>query len=528
MKNEPKEKAKKKKKEETRGAPKKKKMHRGAEEHTELVALIASAARCFRGDAHVVTIDEFGAIPTVVLAAASEVYRAELAFGNARTTLAMAAVRFPGTFVYDTEEGARWVCRFLTGSAEPIRDARLAVAVHDVIDYWGIDLVRARVEARIVDLVCHADAAAVWHYARDRLDGSARAMCAAALARTMFLAADVDALDGYDVRALVDEYEHRTLALFHGLARWLNTLNGPSGPSGHNGHNGHNGQSGQSKERDVGVGALGAIHYAAAECVASSFASTAGADMDAIEGHARAHIACLVLDILRRNVTGKRKRSAVEPQARRQDAVGCTAPDGIPPPVSVRADGTATIDGVEFAHTGVARCSAVHFARGAMYVLGPNGSAVLRFAGPVPTQVAMPPIDAAAAFEYGGEIHALDAASDTFVVFRDAAWRASGLPCIRGARRGGFSFAVFNRAIYAVSRTGSVLRLRRDFGGQEGRRNESGEGQEGRRNESGEDEERNESGEDEERNESEEWEREASVAPNAAPRVADGEIHFGP
>ena len=71
-------------------------MHRGAEEHTELVALIASAARCFRGDGHVVTIEEFGAIPTVVLAAASEVYRGELAFGGARTTLAMSAVRFPG------------------------------------------------------------------------------------------------------------------------------------------------------------------------------------------------------------------------------------------------------------------------------------------------------------------------------------------------------------------------------------------------------------------------------------------------
>jgi len=273
----------------------------------------------------------------------------------------------------------------------------------------------------------------------------------------------------------------------------------------------------------VGVGALGAIHYAAAECVASSFASTAGADMDAIEGHARAHIACLVLDILRRNVTGKRKRSAVEPQARRQDAAGCTAPDGIPPPVSVRADGTATIDGVEFAHTGVARCSAVHFARGALYVLGPNGSAVLRFAGAVHTRVAMPPIDAAAAFEYGGEMHALDAASDTFVVFRDAAWRASGLPCIRGARRGGFSFGVFNRAIYAVSRTGSVLRLRRDFEDRRNgdRRNGSGEGHEDERNESGEDQE-------DRRNESGEWEREASVAPNTAPRVADGEIHFGP
>jgi hypothetical protein len=455
-----------------------------------------------------VTIEEFGTIPTVVLAAASEVYRAELAFGEARTTLVMSAVRFPGTFVYDTEEGARWVCRFLTGAAEPIRDARLAVAAHDVIDYWGIDLVRARVEARMVDLVCHADAAAVWHYARDRLDGSARAMCASALARTMFLAADVDALDGHDVRALVDEYEHRTLALFHGLARWLNALNEPSGPSG---------QSGQrSKEKDVGVGALGAIHYAAAECVASAFASTAGADMDAIEGHARAHIACLVLDILRRSVTGKRKRPAVEPAARRQDAVGCTAPDGIPPPVSVRADGTATIDGVEFAHTGVTRCSAVHFARGALYVLGPNGSAALRFVGSVSTQVAMPPIDAAAAFEYGGEIHALDAASGTFVVFRDAAWRASGLPCIRGARRGGFSFGVFNRAIYAVSRDGSVFRLRRDS---EDRRN-------GDRSERSEEDRRNERVEDEERNQ--EWEREASVAPNTAPRVSDGEIHFGP
>lgn len=456
-------------------------MHRGAEEHTELIALIASAARCFRGDAHVVTIEEFGTIPTVVLAAASEVYRGELAFGGARTRLALAAVSYPGAFVYETEEGARWVCRFLTGATEQIRDARLAVAVHDVIDYWGIDIVRARVEARIVDLVCHADAACVWHYARDRLDGSARATCARALARTMFLAADVEALDGYDVRALVDEYEHRTLALFHGLARWLNALNASNAPNS------------PYSEKDIGVGALGAIHYAAAECVASAFASTAGADMDAIEGRAREHIACLVLDIMGRNVTGKRKRPVVECAAgQRQDAVGCTAPDGIPPPVAVRADGTATIDGVEFAHTGIERCSAVHFARGALYVLGPNGSAVLRYTGSVPTQVEMPPIDAAAAFEYGGEIHALDAASGAFVVLRDAAWRPSGLPGIRGARRGGFSFAVFNGAVYAVARDGSAFRHRSaDVGVAV-------------------------------------WERAPNAAPCSEPRVIDGEMHFGP
>lgn len=512
-------------------------MHRGAEEHTELIALIASAARCFRGDAHVVTIEEFGTIPTVVLAAASEVYRGELAFGGARTRLALAAVSYPGAFVYETEEGARWVCRFLTGATEQIRDARLAVAVHDVIDYWGIDIVRARVEARIVDLVCHADAACVWHYARDRLDGSARATCARALARTMFLAADVEALDGYDVRALVDEYEHRTLALFHGLARWLNALNAPNAPY---------------SERDVGVGTLGAIHYAAAECVASSFASTAGADMDAIEGRAREHVACLVLDILRRNVTGKRKRPVVESAARRQDSVGCTGPDGIPPPVAVRADGTATIDGVEFAHTGVVRCSAVHFARGALYVLGPNGSAVVRYTGPVPTQTAMPPIDATAAFEYGGEVHALDAASGTFVVFRNAAWRPSGLPSLRGARRGGFSFGVFNNAIYAVARDGSVFRFRplHQLGtveAVEAERSEAVEAGEAERSEEEQSEEQRieeaEAGE-EERSEEErsaedrrsesaqrnrdEWEREASVAPNTAPRVADGEIYFGP
>ena len=505
-------------------------MHRRAEEHTELIALIASAARCFRGDAHVVTIEEFGTIPTVVLAAASEVYRGELAFGGARTRLALAAVSYPGAFVYETEEGARWVCRFLTGATEQIRDARLAVAVHDVIDYWGIDIVRARVEARIVDLVCHADAACVWHYARDRLDGSARATCARALARTMFLAADVEALDGYDVRALVDEYEHRTLALFHGLARWLNALNAPNAPY---------------SERDVGVGTLGAIHYAAAECVASSFASTAGADMDAIEGRAREHVACLVLDILRRNVTGKRKRPVVESAARRQDSVGCTAPDGIPPPVAVRADGTATIDGVEFAHTGVVRCSAVHFARGALYVLGPNGSSVVRYTGPVPTQTAMPPIDAAAAFEYGGEVHALDAASSTFVVFRNAAWRPSGLPSLRGARRGGFSFGVFNNAIYAVARDGSVFRFRPLHQATE--RSEAGEAVEAERSEeqrieeadageTGEEERSEEERSEEERSEEdrsaqrnrEEWEREASVAPNTAPRVADGEIYFGP
>jgi hypothetical protein len=372
----------------------------------------------------------------------------------------------------------------------------------------------------------------------------------------MFLAADVEALDGYDVRALVDEYEHRTLALFHGLARWLNALNALNAPY---------------SERDVGVGTLGAIHYAAAECVASSFASTAGADMDAIEGRAREHIACLVLDILRRNVTGKRKRSVVESASRRQDSVGCTAPDGIPPPVAVRADGTATIDGVEFAHTGVVRCSAVHFARGALYVLGPNGSAVVRYTGPVPTQTAMPPIDATAAFEYGGEVHALDAASGTFVVFRNAAWRPSGLPSLRGARRGGFSFVVFNNAIYAVARDGSVFRFRplHQLGtatgeageaerSEEVEAGEAGEAVEAERSEEEQSEEAGaeqseeaeavEAGEEERseeersaeersaedrRSESaqrnrEEWEREASVAPNTAPRVADGEIYFGP
>ena len=48
---------------------------------------------------------------------------------------------------------------------------------------------------------------------------------------------------------------------------------------------------------------------------------------------AREHIACLVLDLLRGNVTGKRKRPAVESGARpRQDSVSCTAPDEIPPP----------------------------------------------------------------------------------------------------------------------------------------------------------------------------------------------------
>jgi hypothetical protein len=379
-------------------------------------------------------------------------------------------VRFPGAFVYDTEEAARWVCRFLTGETEQIRDARLAVAVHDVIDYWGIDLVRARVEARIVELVCHADAAAVWHYARDRLEGCARATCARVLAHTMFLAEDVDALDGHDVRALVDAYEYRTLTLFHGLARWLNEM-----------------------REGTGVGALGAIHYAAAECVASSFFSTAGADMDAIVcASARAHVARLVLDLLGKNVTGKRKRYGSESAPRpRQDEVGCTAPDGVPPPVAVRADGTASIMGVEFAQTGVTRCSAVHFARGAIYVLGPEGSVVIRHAE---TPVPMPPIDAAAAIEYDEDIHALDAASGTFAVLRDGAWRESRLPSLPMQRRRGVALCTFHGAIHAIASDGAVLRYDKKSCGIE------------------------------------RWGRCATLegAPNSALQVADGEIHVVP
>jgi hypothetical protein len=130
-------------------------------------------------------------------------------------------------------------------------------------------------------------------------------------------------------------------------------------------------------------------------------------------------------------------------------------------------------------------------------------------------------------------------------VFRNAAWRPSGLPSLRGARRGGFSFGVFNNAIYAVARDGSVFRFRplhqateRSEAG-EAERSEEVEAERSDEAETAEEERSEEERSEEERSEEdrrsesaqrnrEEWEREASVAPNTAPRVADGEIYFGP
>jgi hypothetical protein len=104
---------------------------------------------------------------------------------------------------------------------------------------------------------------------------------------------------------------------------------------------------------------------------------------------------------------------------------------------------------------------------------------------------------------------------------------------------------VFNNAIYAVARDGSVFRFRPlhqatelseavEAGEAERSEEEQSEEQRIEEVEAGEEERSAEerSAEDR-RSESaqrnrDEWEREASVAPNTAPRVADGEIYFGP
>lgn len=412
-------------------------------EHAELVALVSSAAKCFTGSAracHVVTIDEFGPMPVIVLAAASEVYRGELSFGSARESLALSAMRFPGAFVYDTESAARWVCRFLTGDTSSIQSARLAVAVHDVIDYWGIDLLRHRVEGLIAARVDHTDACAVWHYARDRTGPAARDVCALTLAQTMFVAADVESLDEHDVRALVDAYPVRTLTLFHGLARWLRAT--------------------KDHSRDMGIGALGAIYYAAAECVASSFFSTGGAHLDVIDEPARALVSRMVLDLLSRDVVGKRKRyRCVDAVETEHDEIRCTATNGSPPPVTVKADGTVAVMGVAFETTNVVKCTALYCgARGTIYALGPYASVALTCAG----KTVVPMIDAAVAFEFEAELHALDSTTGSFVVLRENEWRESlvpsPLPDMRRAR--GLSFCVFHSAIYALARDGSLFRYK--------------------------------------------------------------------
>jgi hypothetical protein len=415
-------------------------------EHTELLALVCSAAKCFVGSAracHIVTIDEFGPMPIVVLAAASEVYRGELSFGTARESLALSAVRFPGAFVYDTESAARWICHVLTGDTSSIQSARLSVAVHDVIDYWGIDLLRPRVERLIAARVDHTDACAVWHYARDRVGPAAQGVCARALAQTMFVAADVELLDEHDVRALVDAYPFRTLTLFHGLARWLRATND------------------QNSETGIGAAAaLGAIYFAAAECISGSFFSTGGADMDVLDEPARALVSRLVLDLLGRDVVGKRKRySCVDAVETEHDEVRCTAPNGSPPPVTVRADGTVAVMGVAFDTTNVVKCTALHFTRGTIYALGPVASVAITCAG----QTVVPAIDAAVAFEFDAELHALDSTTGAFVVLRENEWRASLVPSphtdMRRAR--GLSFVLFHGTIYAIAQDGSLFRYKR-------------------------------------------------------------------
>jgi hypothetical protein len=410
-------------------------------EHAELVRMVSAAARVMRHDApHVVDIKEYGEVPAIVLAGASDVYRSELAFGAEaapRASLALSDVRFPGAFAYDTYEAARWLCRFLAGSTEQLECARLAVAVHDVIDFWGISVVRARVERRIVELVSHANAAAVWHYARDRLDGAARTRCADALATTMFLAADVDTLDASDVLDLVETHTRRTTTLFCGLARWMKTESGAD------------------------TGLLGAIYCAAAECVACSFFATGGSELSALHGDARAMMAPIVLELLGRAVMGKRKRYEQPGEVDVGDGeVACTAQDGWPPPISARSDGTVLLRGTEVARTET-RPTAVHFARGTVYVLGPGSSAALSATGVEP----LPGIGASAAFEFEGALHALDSDTWSFRVLRDGRWSASHVPnphsemrvALPGKRQWS-SFCSFNGTLYALTRDGGLYR----------------------------------------------------------------------
>jgi hypothetical protein len=186
---------------------------------------------------------------------------------------------------------------------------------------------RPRVEDQIAELVDHTDAAAVWHYARERVGPSARARCAEALATTMFVAAEVESLDADDVLALLETHKGRTLTLFHGLRRWLC-------------------RRGLDQE---GVTTLGAIYCAVAECAAGSFFSTGNADLATLDAQwQRPLVEPVVLEMLGRAVTGKRKRyGRPAPIDASDDETKCTAPDGVPPPITVRSDGTVALRGVD-------------------------------------------------------------------------------------------------------------------------------------------------------------------------------------
>lgn len=434
----------------------------------ELMALISESARRMPlSMPHVVRVLEFGDVPTVVLAAASEMFRGAVAFsangpmGPMSNGVALSSVPFPGAFVYDTEEAARWVCRSLTGAAAPMGSARLAAAVHHVIDYWGILVLRARVEDLVAELVDHSDAAAVWHYARERVGKAARARCAETLATTMLLAAEVESLDAGDVTALLEAHTERTLTLFHGLRRWLRDV----------------------RTDGLCVTTLGTIYCAVAECAAAAFFSTGNADLETLE--TRALVEPILLEMLGRAVTGKRKRhgrpALIDAS---DDETPCTAPDGVPPPITVRSGGTVALRGVDFAETGVCP-NAVHFARGTLYVVGTESACALsvpwglRPVGPIGPlgPLAAPaapsaleirpiaPIEATAVFEHNGTLYALECTTWTFRAMRDGAWRDSSIArphedmrVLLSSMRQWLTFVSFNARIYAMARSGQLFR----------------------------------------------------------------------
>ena len=447
-------------------------------EMMELMARVSEAARALPSSApHVVTVVGFGDVPTVVLAGASEMFRGAVAFGafgvssngsneaneangaeGAEGPMVMdtlSGVQFPGPFVYDTEEATRWVCQSLTGAAAHTTSARLAAAVHHVIDYWGILFLRPRVEDQIAELVDHTDAAAVWHYARERVGPSARARCAEALAATMFVAAEVELLDTADVLALVETHQGRTLTLFHGLRRWLRSI--------------------VCGADDESVAALGAIYCAVAECAAASFFSTGNADLDTLDTR---WVEPIVLEILGRAVTGKRKRyGRPAPIDASDDETKCTAPDGAPPHITVRSGrsgGTIALRGVDLAQTSVCPNS-VHFARGTLYVVGSESACALSM-GPLGPDGAsgasgaleirpIAPIEATAVFEHDGTLYALDCATWTFRALRDGAWRDSSISrpheemrVLLSSARQWLTFVSFNGRIYAMARSGDLFR----------------------------------------------------------------------
>jgi hypothetical protein len=325
--------------------------------------------------------------------------------------------------------------------------------VHHVIDYWGILFLRPRVEDQIAELVDHTDAAAVWHYARERVGPSARARCAEALATTMFVAAEVESLDADDVLALLETHKGRTLTLFHGLRRWLLALN----------------RRGLDEE---GVATLGAIYCAVAECAAGSFFSTGNADLGTLDAVESRLVEPVVLEMLGRAVTGKRKRyGRPAPIDASEDETKCTAPDGVPPPITVRSDGTVALRGVDLVQTNVCP-NCVHFARGTLYVVGPEYACALSIghadAGVQDATLEIrpiAPIEATAVFEHDGTLYALDCATWTFRALRDGAWRDSSISrpleemrVLLSSARQWLTFVSFNARIYAMALSGDLFR----------------------------------------------------------------------